>query len=465
MPPKRVQRPSAAAQWDASSSTILPRPKGRPRHDAGNVSLSSTVGGPTPARSRNMADYSLASTLASSTPATAQKKRGRPPKHALTTPGSRALTSADASIASTSYGTASAPRPRGRPPKSILATPRNRSNISPPNSVSFSDQPKKRGRPPKNAADASTSVSQSAPKRRGRPPGSTNKPKTTQIGLPKSQPSKAPRYARPEVEEESGSEVSLVDGASDEDDDASEADPSLSAEEEDDEALSSEDEARQASSSRKKIKRKGWPSEIERLRKWRRLSVEERECVTSEGGLIWRTAIPLLNSMPKNIRSMVADSLTRALNRIDGKLETGLVPPLARIPQGNTASVTRRDLASSMLSWRLEEEGSLLRAENPEQSVDLMGLGMNADILELEQMLLPEAEHIVELSKTLTHQSEHLEQSSAQIAKLKRDRRLVKTSGSTDYPTNLEANSLLSVANQNHALDPSLSSMLRLQRA
>lgn len=80
-------------------------------------------------------------------------------------------------------------------------------------------------------------------------------------------------------------------------------------------------------------------------------------------------------------------------------------------------------------------------------------------------MLLPEAEHIVELSKTLTHQSEHLEQSSAQIAKLKRDRRLVKTSGSTDYPANLEANQLLSVANQNHALDPSLSSMLRLQRA
>ncbi len=179
--------------------------------------------------------------------------------------------------------------------------------------------------------------------------------------------------------------MSLIDGASDDDDDASEEDPSLSADEEDDdEALSSEDEARHRTSGRKKIKRKSWPSERERLRKWRRLSVEERECVTSEGGLIWRTAIPLLNSMPKNIRSMVADSLTRALNRIDGKLETGLVPPLARIPQGNiTASASRRDLASSMLSWRLEEEGSLLRAENPEQSVDMMGLGMNGDIVSL----------------------------------------------------------------------------------
>lgn len=182
------------------------------------------------------------------------------------------------------------------------------------------------------------------------------------------------------MEQASGSEVSLIDGASDEDDDASEVDHDQSGEEE--EALSSEDEARQASTTRKKSKRKGWPSEIERLRKGRRLSVEERECVTSEGGLIWRTAIPLLNSMPKNIRSMVADSLTRALNRIDGKLESGLVPPLARIPQGTTAaSATRRDLASSMLSWRLEEEASLLRAENPAQPVDVMELGLNGDIV------------------------------------------------------------------------------------
>lgn len=191
-----------------------------------------------------------------------------------------------------------------------------------------------------------------------------------------------------EQESETGSEVSLVDGISDEESEGSEGDP----DESDDEALSSGDE--QASSSaaprrHKSKKRKGWPSERERLRKWRRLSVEERECITSEGGLIWRTAIPLLNSMPKNIRSMVADSLTRALNRIDGKLESGLVPPLARIPLGSitgssSSHAGRRDLASSMLSWRLEEDGSLLRAEasTPEaKSIDTMSLGMNAEIV------------------------------------------------------------------------------------
>ncbi len=107
-------------------------------------------------------------------------------------------------------------------------------------------------------------------------------------------------------------------------------------------------------------------------------------------------------------------------------------------------------------------------------------------------MLLPEAEHIVELSKTLTHQSEHLERSTADIARLKRDRRLIKTGGSTDYPGNLEVSlryrsdvdrletdlpRLMRDRNvtgkrtalgqqPQPALDPSLSSLLRLgQRA
>lgn len=161
---------------------------------------------------------------------------------------------------------------------------------------------------------------------------------------------------------------------------------------------------------------------------------------------------------------MVAESLTRALNRIDGKLESGLVPPLARIPLGSTsANVSRRDLASSMLSWRLEEEGTLLQAESGDaKSVDTMSLGMNAEIMELEQMLLPEAEQIVELSKTLEHQSSQLERASADIAKLKRERRLIKSGGTTDYPANLEANDLISVTAQKPELDAAMASFFRV---
>lgn len=53
-------------------------------------------------------------------------------------------------------------------------------------------------------------------------------------------------------------------------------------------------------------------------------------------------------------------------------------------------------------------------------------------------MLLPEAEQIVELSKTLKHQSDQLELSQSDIVKLKRDRRLIKSGGTSDYPGNLE---------------------------
>ncbi len=144
MPPNRTKK-SAAAASDASSSTILPRPRGRPRKDAGNVSLSSTVGAPTPGRrpiassSLYAGNVSLASTAGPSTPAV-PKKRGRPSKAAtaaaMTHPSMRALTSAASDI--------SASRARGgRPPKSILA---NRTITSPNSSVSFSDH--QRGAPP-----------------------------------------------------------------------------------------------------------------------------------------------------------------------------------------------------------------------------------------------------------------------------------------------------------------------------
>lgn len=92
-----------------------------------------------------------------------------------------------------------------------------------------------------------------------------------------------------EEQDDTGSDVSLVDGVSEEESEASEGDPDQSDGEA--EALSSADEASSRPRRTKSKKRKGWPSERERLRKWRRLSVEERECITSEGGLIWRTAM------------------------------------------------------------------------------------------------------------------------------------------------------------------------------
>lgn len=82
--------------------------------------------------------------------------------------------------------------------------------------------------------------------------------------------------------------------------------------------------------------------------------------------------------------------------------------------------------------------------------------------IELEQMLLPEAEQIVDLSKTLTHQTQHFDQAQAEIAKLKRQRRLIKTSSSNDYPPNLDAHPSISVLNQKPELDLGLASYFRL---
>ncbi len=185
MPPKRT---NTSALSDASSSTIPKRPRGRPRKDA-DVSLSSTVGGPTPARrsaaasssssSRRQAqdsgDVSLASTLAPSTPAQ-PKKRGRPAKSSLTTPAMRAFTSADTSAASSA-----GPKKRGRPPKpkSILSARDDRTLTSPDNSVSFSDDPAHRallrGLANQRAvrdADTTAGSSVAPPRKRGRPPKS-----------------------------------------------------------------------------------------------------------------------------------------------------------------------------------------------------------------------------------------------------------------------------------------------------
>lgn len=53
-------------------------------------------------------------------------------------------------------------------------------------------------------------------------------------------------------------------------------------------------------------------------------------------------------------------------------------------------------------------------------------------------MLLPEAEQIIELNKTLESQSRQLQRATNQIADLKKERRLAKAKDSSQYPGNLK---------------------------
>lgn len=98
---------------------------------------------------------------------------------------------------------------------------------------------------------------------------------------------------------------------------------------------------------------------------------------------------------------------------------------------------------------------------------------------ELEQMLLPEAEQIIELNKTLESQSRQLQRATNHIADLKKERRMAKAKDSTQYPGNLkvccawilrisailtsdlQAHELLSVTAQKPQVDAALSSFFR----
>lgn len=93
----------------------------------------------------------------------------------------------------------------------------------------------------------------------------------------------APRKMAPAED----SDVSLVDGMSEAESEFD--DEEVSAGEASD--MSDQGARRPASAQPPTQKRKGWPAERERMRKWRKLSVQERECISSEGGLVWRTAM------------------------------------------------------------------------------------------------------------------------------------------------------------------------------
>lgn len=79
--------------------------------------------------------------------------------------------------------------------------------------------------------------------------------------------------------------------------------------------------------------------------------------------------------------------------------------------------------------------------------------------MELEKTLLPEAEQIIDLSQTLTHQTQHLERLQSDIVKLKRQRRLVKNGN--EYPGNMDVHPLLTIGNHSQELDRGLGSLLR----
>ena len=138
-----------------------------------------------------------------------------------------------------------------------------------------------------------------------------------------------------------------------------------------------------------------YPSAREQARKWRRLTVDERDAITADGGVIWSSA--------RAAEAQVAvGEIQKAIARIDERLNSTLIPPLLRGPQ-------RRETPSSLLAWRDDTTADEQRA--------------------IQALLLPEAEQAVELGRAKTDQESALTKSRERIKRLKENRKRLKTDG------------------------------------
>ncbi|PWN52405.1 hypothetical protein IE53DRAFT_409455 [Violaceomyces palustris] len=265
-----------------------------------------------------------------------------------------------------------------------------------------------------------------------KPSSNARKPSSSIKGTAKKQRSQP--VDQRETDTEGSSEVSLVDGLSsdssdeDEDDDTSESQLS-------DQGPNSYGNH----SSSGPLKRSKGPNQGQRLRRWRRLTLEERDCVTSQAGIVWKHARPILSSLRKDIRSYATESLLRSLSRTEARLESLLVPPLAKTPQNQLlvgGGSRDRQLPSSMLSWRLNDETeSYFTDSNVNDDVSRSAttttlaasdLVMAREVHELERSLLPEVEQIVELSRGLDDQLKEFEKVDTSVAKLSKELKALK---------------------------------------
>lgn len=161
------------------------------------------------------------------------------------------------------------------------------------------------------------------------------------------------------------------------------------------------------------------------MRKWRRLAVEEKELITTEGGLIWHAARPFLSGMRPREATDARNALTQLLHHLEGRLDSTLIPPTQNLPHGARTS-TGPPLLGCLTSWRAERGGriyqdsdddgeygdaTLVHFENeppPAGTGVVAPAGFSADIALLEGLLLPEAVEAVSLTRALDEQEEEL---------------------------------------------------------
>lgn len=225
----------------------------------------------------------------------------------------------------------------------------------------------------------------------------------------------------------------LIEREAEEEDRSGHSESVLSAEEEEEEDETG-DETIQLSGKKRKSK----PAALKKadMKRWRRLAVEEKEAITNEGGIVWRTAQPLLLSLPSKAKKDASNHIRDILSNVEVKLDKLLVPRTTSMPHatrntnlvGGLASASTGSITGSIMSWQVESGDRLYNEEGMEEDLDkrdevaLLELGgFSSDIAILEALLLPEATETVSLSRAIEEQERELESSRARLQRLKDD--------------------------------------------
>lgn len=175
------------------------------------------------------------------------------------------------------------------------------------------------------------------------------------------------------------------------------------------------------------------------LQKWRRLAVEEKELIMTEGGLIWHQARPILQGLRQKEQREAIGALKQILERIGPTLDATFVPQTASIPHayknvaignGSNSFASGQSLLGSLMSWRMERGDNIYDEENDiaseldrsDRSLANEARGYAADIALLETLLLPEAAEAVSLTKVLDEQAEQLEELRNRLETIKSSR-------------------------------------------
>lgn len=186
---------------------------------------------------------------------------------------------------------------------------------------------------------------------------------------------------------------------------------------------------------RKRVK--GWPGPKWQLKRWRRVTPEERDAVVGEGGLVWREARHILNEHTRREQDMLKALIQRAMAKTDAALAKERIPREPRLPPavvsaaaGGWGAATSAAVAgggeSSLVAWKMEEQGDLAGLFDGDEERYDKANGFDGEIADMERVLLPEAEQTAHLFSAREQQDQVITRLEAVRDRLRKDSQAVR---------------------------------------